>query len=489
MTRFLIHVLIGVTALSGFAVQVCPHLCAQGPWPVSTTLLGCFAVASLARALLVGRVVDAVPPLSQPARALWLDLGVFVAAGVLFMVWNRITIGFPLDSGARVIVGALTIGLFAGLDAALTRERRVLREGRQTQVDVDGNAFSLSRKFAVVAFALLALLTLDLLLLGIHDLRQTVVNAVTGESGMKGMQGELMLEGVVALLVVVPLLGNLLASFALNVRLFIDNERRVLDAVARGDLDVRVAVATRDEFAVIATRTNQMIDGLRERQHIRNLVGKLASPQVVARLLNDQDGLKLGGARHSVVVLFSDIRDFTTRAEGSAPEVVVADLNRYFTRMVECVHAHGGVVDKFIGDGMMAVFGLDGEPGAADAAVAAARAMHRALDDLNPSLSAPMAIGVGLHAGEVVAGSIGAPDRLEYTVIGDAVNVAARIEGLTKTVGRSPLISQAVKDALRGEAVSLDWTPAGEQALKGKNERVTLWALASQLADRRLTVA
>jgi adenylate cyclase len=445
---------------------------------VSTTLLCCFAVAGLGRALLVGRLIDAAPPLSQPARALWLDLGAFVAAGVLLMLWNRVTIGFPFSSGGRVVVGALTIGLFAGLDAALARERAVLRAGGETPVAVAGGVFSLSRKFAVVAFALLALLTIDLLLLGIHDLRQTVVDAVTGEAGMKGVQRELMLEGLAALLVVVPLVGNLLGSFALNVRLFLDNERRVLDAVARGDLDVRVAVATRDEFAVIAARTNQMIDGLRERRQIRDLVGKLASPQVVARLLHNKDALKLGGARRDVVVLFSDVRDFTTRTEGADPEVLVADLNRYFTRMVGCVHAHGGVVDKFIGDGMMAVFGLDGEPGAADAAVAAARAMHRALDELNPQLSAPMAIGVGLHAGEVIAGNIGSPDRLEYTVIGDVVNAAARIEGLTKSVGRSPLISQAVKDALRGEAAALAWTSAGEQALKGKSERLALWALA-----------
>jgi adenylate cyclase len=167
----------------------------------------------------------------------------------------------------------------------------------------------------------------------------------------------------------------------------------------------------------------------------------------------------------------------TTRTESSSPEAIVADLNRYFTEMVAVVHAHGGIVDKFIGDGLMAIFGFDGEPDAATAAVLAARDMHSAVVVLNRSLAEPIAIGVGIHVGEAIAGTIGSPDRLEFTFIGDVVNTAARIEGMTKALGASPLISADVMAALSPTAQALGWSDVGPQALKGKHDSVQLYGL------------
>jgi adenylate cyclase len=185
----------------------------------------------------------------------------------------------------------------------------------------------------------------------------------------------------------------------------------------------------------------------------------------------------LEGSRRRVVVLFSDVRNFTTRTETSSPEAIVADLNRYFTEMVAVVHAHGGLVDKFIGDGMMAIFGFDGEQDAATAAVLAARDMHTAVSQLNQSLAEPIAIGIGIHVGEAIAGTIGSPDRMEFTFIGDVVNTAARIESMTKAMGVSPLISADVLGVLSPAARGLAWVDVGTQGLKGKQEAVQLWGL------------
>ncbi len=421
-------------------------------------------------------------PLDQPGRQAALDFGLFVGVGVGVMFTNAIAFSFPLDSGARLVVGCLTLGLFAGLDSALRRERRVVShlhtaEVSTTQpspIDVSGRFFSLSKKFAMVSLALATMVTIDILLLGSRDFVTAFQTSVPVTNDMAALaQKELMLEGMVTLGVLFPLIANLVLTFAGNLRLFLAKQREVLDAVAAGRFDVAVPVASRDEFALIAERTNQMIDGLRDRRRIQQLVSKLASPQVAERLLSAGGGLE--GSRRHVVVLFSDVRNFTTRTESAAPEVVVKDLNAYFTEMVAVVHAHGGLVDKFIGDGMMAIFGFEGEASAADDAVAAATEMHARVEQLNASLSAPIAIGVGIHQGEVIAGTIGSPERLEFTFIGDTVNTAARLEGLTKELG-SPLVSEAVMTSLQTER-GLSWRDVGPQMLKGKHEAVRCFAL------------
>src|SRR4051812_30176356 len=126
MPRLLVHVVIAVCALSAFGVQVCPHLLELGMLHVLRLLGVWFACAVIARLLLLRRVVDSAPPLAQPARQLWLDLGCFAGAGVVFMVFDHFFYGYPWNSGGRVLVGCVTLGLFAGLDTALQREREVL---------------------------------------------------------------------------------------------------------------------------------------------------------------------------------------------------------------------------------------------------------------------------------------------------------------------------------------------------------------------------
>jgi class 3 adenylate cyclase len=176
------------------------------------------------------------------------------------------------------------------------------------------------------------------------------------------------------------------------------------------------------------------------------------------------------GRKLEVCVLFSDIRSFTTLSEKLDSEVVVDLLNRYFARMTEVVHRHGGTVDKFIGDGMMAFFGAPNvlvcpEKNALEAAIE----MLIQLGELNQELIAegrePIAIGVGIHSGEATIGYIGSPDRHEYTAIGDTVNTAARLEGLCKDVGHSIVCSESVVKALGNPSILVN---LGVKPLKGR---------------------
>lgn len=212
--------------------------------------------------------------------------------------------------------------------------------------------------------------------------------------------------------------------------------------------------------AALACGVPQLLQAMRrlnERQRLRLAFAGYVSPPVMDDILSGRLNPVLGGQRVFACVLFSDIRGYTTRSEHSSPEQTVAFLNSYFERVVPIIHHHGGTVVSFMGDGIMAAFGVPEKlDNACASAFAAARAMLADRARLNAELVAggepPFQIGIGLHTGEAVAGHIGAASRHEYTVIGDVSNVAARLEGMTKEVGHPLLCSRAVVDHLAGQA-------------------------------------
>lgn len=208
----------------------------------------------------------------------------------------------------------------------------------------------------------------------------------------------------------------------------------------------------------------------REKRWLRAAFAGLVSPAVLGEILGGRLQPQLGGERREICLLFSDIRGFTTLSESLPPEEVTRLLDRYFSRMVASIHAHGGTLDKFMGDGIMAFFGAPQprDNPCADA-FAAGQTMLAALAEFNRELAAegraPLTIGIGLHYGAAVVGYIGAADRHEYTAIGDAVNAASRIEGLTKEAGYPLLASRAVLDQLPDRD---GFVPLGEMAVKGR---------------------
>ncbi len=208
----------------------------------------------------------------------------------------------------------------------------------------------------------------------------------------------------------------------------------------------------------------------RERRRLRASFDGLVSPAVLEEMIAGRLTPDLAGVRRDICVLFSDIRSFTTLSETMAPEDVTALLNDYFGRMTRAIHAEGGTLDKFIGDGIMAFFGAPHpSPRPCADAFAAARAMLATLDDFNRERARhgapPLAIGIGLHYGPAVIGYIGSRERNEYSAIGDTVNAASRIEGLTKDAG-FPLLLSATVVARLDDSAGL--TAIGPMAVKGR---------------------
>jgi adenylate cyclase len=242
------------------------------------------------------------------------------------------------------------------------------------------------------------------------------------------------------------------------------------EQVGEGDFDVRVPVVTTDETGILARAFNRMVSGLAERERIRDAFGTYVDREVAEHIL--QEGTALEGEEVEVTMMFLDIRDFTGYAERAEASEVVATLNRLWERVVPIIHDHGGHVDKFVGDGLLAVFGAPRrQADHADQALAAALEIARAVGD---EFGNGLAIGIGLNSGAVVVGNVGGAGRLEFSVIGDAVNTASRVEAATRQTGDTILVAERTKELLHGADVPLSERPNVE--LKGKRESIALFS-------------
>jgi adenylate cyclase len=225
----------------------------------------------------------------------------------------------------------------------------------------------------------------------------------------------------------------------------------------------------------LRTKFQYAMNEAASRARVTNIFGQHVSPAVVDRLLESSADRR--GERREVCVMFLDIRNFTANSRERPPEAVVEFLNAAFASMIEAVDRHSGFINKFLGDGFMAVFGAPlQDPDAARHAVAAARQI---LADIDSRVAAdkawPLQVGIGLHIGPCVVGNVGSPRRKEFTVIGDTVNLASRLEQLTKQFGKRLIVSAAIMAAIGEDAGAS--TPLGEVAVKGYADPVPVWGL------------
>ena len=211
------------------------------------------------------------------------------------------------------------------------------------------------------------------------------------------------------------------------------------------------------------------------RDRVTNLFGQHVSPAVVDRLLATQTDPP--SEMREVCVLFLDIRGFTAMTRKRPPDQTVALLNDFFAEMIEIVDQHNGIINKFLGDGFLALFGAPlADPKAASNALAAARAMLAAVDAWNVKRpQTPLRVGIGIHIGEAVTGTVGSPQRKEYTVIGDTVNLAARLEQLTKETGARLLVSSSMHEATKDADNAADLGPL---EVRGYDQAVRVWRVA-----------
>ena len=246
--------------------------------------------------------------------------------------------------------------------------------------------------------------------------------------------------------------------------------------IGKGNFAHRVNLARNDELGDLGEAINRMAEDLRLKERIQTSFGRYVAPQIVERILASPDDEWMKGTRLEATIVFVDIRGFTTLAERSDPDAVVELLNSYFTLVTDIIMQHGGHLDKFVGDAVMGVFGaLMPDPAHATTAVKTAVEVRRHLPELNqmhPTMRDPIQVGVGINTGEVVAGNLGSSQRMEYTVIGDNVNVASR---LTDLAGADEiLISEQTYLRVVGDP-GLAFQSRGVMEVKGRQEPVKIY--------------
>jgi len=253
--------------------------------------------------------------------------------------------------------------------------------------------------------------------------------------------------------------------------------------ISKGNFQIRMKPKGRDEIATLTQSFNEMAEGLEERDRVKDIFNKFHNKEVADQLLSGK--VSLGGERKQAVVFFSDIRGFTDMSEKMSPEEVVEMLNEYMTEMVRMIQGRDGVVDKYVGDAIMALWGTPiAHPNDPERALRACLDMRLALKELNDRRLArgqtPLKIGMGVNLGPVIAGNIGSEERMEYTVIGDTVNTAARIEAMTKAHGTDLLVSDALYQKLQDKFI---FEKAKETRVKGKTDALVVFKVNGYIGE------
>jgi class 3 adenylate cyclase len=310
-----------------------------------------------------------------------------------------------------------------------------------------------------------------------------LINVITGvvvsglsTDGTAELQ-DLGLDVTIAVLVAFTISLELTVLVTRSVLQPVDRLLEATEAVKKGDLDARVPITSGDELGQLAGSFNEMMEGLSERQALREAFGAYVDPEVAERVL--EEGELIEGQEREVTVMILDVWDFTAFAERSSARETVAFLNDMFEIVVPCVTEHGGHANKFLGDGLLAVFGAPERlEDHADRAVATARDVATKLAE---RFRGEIRFGIGVNSGPVVVGSVGGGGRLEFAVIGDPVNVAARVENLTRETGDMVLLTEATRCLLSEGEFELE--ERGDFALKGVSEPVPIYAQCVRLDE------
>jgi adenylate cyclase len=401
------------------------------------------------------------------------------------LVWG---VGWPLLAGNFKLLGAVRQGfgiifvsgtlvsVFIFLATERIWRKRLPALFPDGDLEATGAPRLRVRQRLVLLFLLMSVLPMAVLSVA-SWVRLSAMLGADAQSHTAIIRNLVLVQGVLVgagLLVAFRLAGYVASSVASPLRQLQDS----MQAVAQGRLDVSCPVVSNDELGAVSEGFNRMVAGLRERETIRETFGRYVSPEVRDEILSGRTA-PLDGQRE-VTILFADLRDFTAWVETSPAGEVVAGLNAYFTEMDAAVRAHGGLILQFIGDEIEAVFGAPlADPQHADRAVAAALEMQARLEAWNTTRRAlgqhTLRHGIGIHSGTVVAGNIGSQQRMSYALVGDAVNVASRIESLNKQFASEILVSGATRALLQQPAALTRMTT---MRVKGRSAEVEVFRLA-----------
>ena len=464
-----VYFFLTVVVLSVYGARISPYL-GQPDYISYLSYIVPFSLVALLKYLLEPVLIEKVDILLRPHRQFWFDLSLYLLVGIIIFSLHIVFYMQPLGLAIKIIIGILIMGYFASIDNALCRERNWLNNKSHSNKQ-DFNFSPLSNKLSLF---LTITMFIGMTVTGLVAYVDLGIIAQNSSLSDETIMQVFIVDIFFVFGVILVLTLRLIHSYSTNMKYIFSTQLDVLRNVQEGDYTEYVPIVTRDEFGLIARQMNTMIDGLRDKEHLRQTLERIVSPSIMEKLLTTDDKTLKIGQEYDVAILFCDLREFTRFSEQSTAEDVIFFLNSYFSQMVKLVSANRGIVNKFMGDAVLAVYGLDaGETSVADAVKTARAILEHAQNIMMPD-GKHLDIGIGIHSGRVIAGTIGSDERYEYTFIGDAVNTASRLDGLTKRLGYSIIISGDAYKVLNGISKGL-FTDLGMQVVRGKDDPVHVY--------------
>ncbi len=399
------------------------------------------------------------------------EMGFLITWSVYLGIFSLKVWGFGMESLVKITYSSFMLGLFSVVNMMIIKRRYQIYLGiKEGKSEIYGGFRSLKRKFIVASvFVLIAMCTVFLLTSykNFHWLIR-VYDVIDPLKGVLSVFKEILF--VIAIFMGYVIL--ICINYATNLIIFFTYINTTIRQLFRGNLDVSMPVLSNDEFGILGENVRGISKELKEKKKLKTIFGKLVNSQV-ADILAKDGKLEPGGTMKPVVVLFSDIRNFTSYSENTKPQNVISFINKYLSEIVKIIIKRNGIVDKFMGDGVMALFGLENiEKGASNALHAALEMFVVARKMRNPAID----IGVGINMGEAIVGLVGSEERLDFTAIGDVVNTAARFESATKEYGCDLIVSNNMKEKMSDTLQNMSWKEI-EMKLKGKENLIKGYGL------------
>ena len=467
------YYLLSVVILSVFAFRSYAHLGTQPGVIFIIAVAAPFLIAAVIHGLIDKWIVVPGHLLVQPKRQFLVDFALYVVIATFLYCFERFFYFESTWVALKLFIWTTVLGYFAAIDSSLDRERLCFKAEKQS--------YQLNATSSPVAHKLNLFLSLTVLIV-------TFTIAITAYSYMgaeinipdvddMAIKQAFVIDTLFIVGIVVSFTVRLIYSFSMNLQYLFDSQVNILRNVQEGKLEELVPVLSRDEFGIIAHQTNAMIRELREKQKVQKTLEQIVSPNIMHKLLNNDANNLKQGQEYEIAILFCDLRKFTTYAENTPPEQVIFFLNSYFTKISDIVTEHGGIINKFMGDAILAVFGIDGGSRYIEDAVDTAWDILMHSGSIKLRDGSRFEIGIGVHKGRAAAGTIGSADRYEYTFIGDAVNTASRLDGLSKRLGFNLITSAEVYNEL-GEESKQKFSDLGWQTIRGKSTAVHVFGAA-----------
>lgn len=435
-------------------------------YPIILYILVPILLAVVARQILDFFVLRKSALVKQPRLQFLIDFGLYsvIAFSLFFSEWYLHTQSLMI--ALKMLVLTLMIGYFASVDSALGRESLVYQAARFH--DSMSNVSSLSVAQRLNLFFSVTLL-IAIFVCGLF-----AYSYMSMDADMSRVKEEFVIDMLFIVSIFISLTVRLIYAYSTNLHSQFDVHVKGLQKIQEGQLDQFVPVLSQDEFGMMAQQTNKLIEQLREKRKIQKTLEEIVSPDIMERLLTGDSQKLKEGQELEVAVLFCDLRKFTTYAENTPSEEVIFFLNAYFTKVADIVAEHHGIVNKFMGDAILAVYGVDSDPNYITDAMNTAWDILQHSEVVKTRNGTTFDIGIGVHRGLATACTIGSAERYEYTFIGDTVNTASRLDSMSKELGYRLITSAEVYQDLDPETQQR-FTDLGSQTIRGKSSALHIY--------------